>query len=132
MVIRLHCYSSQLVLFDLINNKKFKHILFHIMYGLVVPAELEHLLLSNSDIVDAAVVPYPDEDAGQIPMAFVVRKHGTTITGTQVMDFIAKQVGLYKKIQRVVFIDSIPKSITGKILRRELVNYALFHTVTEL
>ncbi|KAK1567051.1 hypothetical protein Q3G72_007581 [Acer saccharum] len=57
----------------------------------VVPAELEHLLLSNSDIVDAAVVPYPDEDAGQIPMAFVVRKHGTTITETQVMDFIAKQ-----------------------------------------
>ncbi|KAK1569034.1 hypothetical protein Q3G72_031895 [Acer saccharum] len=57
----------------------------------VVPAELEHLLLSNSDIVDAAVVPYPDEDAGQIPMAFVVRKRGTTITETQVMDFIAKQ-----------------------------------------
>ncbi|TXG55198.1 hypothetical protein EZV62_020454 [Acer yangbiense] len=79
----------------------------------VVPAELEHLLLSNSDIVDAAVVPYPDEDAGQIPMAFVV--------------------GPYKKIQRLAFIDSIPKSVTGKILRRELVNYALFDTtVAEL
>ncbi|KAI9176256.1 hypothetical protein LWI28_000480 [Acer negundo] len=96
----------------------------------VVPAELEHLLLSNSDIVDAAVVPYPDEDAGQIPMAFVVRKQGITITETQVMDFIAKQVGPYKKIQRLAFIDSIPKSVTGRILRRELVNYGLSDTTT--
>ncbi|KAI9177296.1 hypothetical protein LWI28_013358 [Acer negundo] len=55
----------------------------------VPPAELEHLLITA--IADAAVVPYPDEDAGQIPMAFVVRKPGTTITDTQIMDYIAKQ-----------------------------------------
>ncbi|KAH7576899.1 hypothetical protein JRO89_XS01G0172500 [Xanthoceras sorbifolium] len=91
----------------------------------VAPAELEHLLLSNPDIGDAAVVPYPDEEAGQIPMAFVVRKPGTTITEAQVMDFIAKQVAPQKKIRRVTFIDSIPKSSAGKILRRELVNRAL-------
>ncbi|KAK0591021.1 hypothetical protein LWI29_034581 [Acer saccharum] len=57
----------------------------------VPPAELEHLLLSNTAIADAAVVPYPDEEAGQIPMAFVVRKPGTTITDAQIMDYIAKQ-----------------------------------------
>jgi len=91
----------------------------------VPPAELEHLLQSNPEIVDAAVVPYPDEEAGQIPMAFVVRKPGSNITEAQIMDFIARQVAPYKKIRRVAFINSIPKSPAGKILRRELVNHAL-------
>lgn len=91
----------------------------------VPPAELEHLLQSNPDIADAAVVPYPDEDAGQIPMAYIVRKPGSNITEAQVMDFIAKQVAPYKKIRRVAFINSIPKSPAGKILRRELVNHAV-------
>ncbi|KAL8478572.1 hypothetical protein ACS0TY_030454 [Phlomoides rotata] len=57
----------------------------------VPPAELEHLLQSNPELADAAVIPYPDEDAGQIPMAYVVRKPGSTITATQIMDYIAKQ-----------------------------------------
>ncbi|KAK4844694.1 hypothetical protein QYF36_023334 [Acer negundo] len=57
----------------------------------IAPAELEHLLLSNPEIVDAAVIPYPDEEAREIPMAFVVRNLGSNITATQVMDFIAKQ-----------------------------------------
>ncbi|KAK2651061.1 hypothetical protein Ddye_018550 [Dipteronia dyeriana] len=93
----------------------------------VPPAELEHLLMSNNAIADAAVVPYPDEEAGQIPMAFVVRKPGSTITDAQIMDYIAKQVEPIKKIQRVAFVDSIPKSAAGKILRRELVNRAIFN-----
>ncbi|KDP30952.1 hypothetical protein JCGZ_11328 [Jatropha curcas] len=91
----------------------------------VPPAELEQLLQSNPEIADAAVVPYPDEDAGQIPMAYIVRKPGRNITEAQVMDFIAKQVAPYKKIRRVAFIDSIPKSPAGKILRRELVIHAV-------
>lgn len=91
----------------------------------VPPAELEHILHTNPEIADAAVVPYPDEDAGQIPMAFVVRKPGSNITAAQVMDYVAKQVTPYKKIRRVSFINSIPKSPAGKILRRELVDIAL-------
>lgn len=91
----------------------------------VPPAELEHILQSMLDIVDAAVIPYPDEEAGQIPMAFVVRKPGSNISESRIMDFIAKQVAPYKKIRRVAFIDSIPKSPAGKILRRELINNAL-------
>ncbi|KAF7813129.1 4-coumarate--CoA ligase-like 9 [Senna tora] len=55
----------------------------------VPPAELEHILHTNP-----AVIPYPDEDAGQIPMAFVVRKHGSNITAPQVMDFVAKLANL--------------------------------------
>ncbi|XP_040988845.1 4-coumarate--CoA ligase-like 9 [Juglans microcarpa x Juglans regia] len=91
----------------------------------VPPAELEHLLLSHPEIVDAAVIPYPDEEAGQIPMACVVRKPGSNIGEAQVIGFIAKQVAPYMKIRRVSFINSIPKSPAGKILRRELVTHAL-------
>ncbi|KAK6153940.1 hypothetical protein DH2020_013579 [Rehmannia glutinosa] len=105
----------------------------------VPPAELEHLLQSIPEIADAAVIPYPDEEAGQIPMAYIVRKPGSTITATQIMDFIAKQacectriVAPYKKIRRLAFIDSIPKSPAGKILRRELVTHALSSTSSKL
>ncbi|KAK1564853.1 hypothetical protein Q3G72_013136 [Acer saccharum] len=83
----------------------------------IAPAELEHLLVSNHEIDDAVVVPYPDDEAGEIPMAFVVRNPGSNITDTQVAP--------YKMIRRVAFISSIPKSANGKILRRELVNSAL-------
>ncbi|BFG32339.1 hypothetical protein CerSpe_186130 [Prunus speciosa] len=91
----------------------------------VPPAELEPILQSHPNIADAAVIPYPDEEAGQIPMAYVVRKPGSNITEAAVMDFVAKQVAPYKKIRRVSFINSIPKSPAGKILRRELVSHAL-------
>ncbi|KAF6148940.1 hypothetical protein GIB67_028777 [Kingdonia uniflora] len=90
----------------------------------VPPAELEHLLQSHPEIADAAVIPYPDDEAGQIPMAFVVRGPGRSVSEAEVMDFVAKQVAPYKKIRRVAFIDSIPKSPAGKILRRELIDIA--------
>ncbi|OMP11430.1 AMP-dependent synthetase/ligase [Corchorus capsularis] len=57
----------------------------------VPPAELEQLLHSHPKIADAAVIPYPDEEAGQIPMAYVVRNSGSSITEAEVMDFVAKQ-----------------------------------------
>ncbi|KAJ4712533.1 4-coumarate:CoA ligase-like protein [Melia azedarach] len=98
----------------------------------VPPAELEHLLQSNPEIVDAAVIPYPDEAAGQIPMACVVRKPGSNITEAQVMDFTAKQVAPHKKIRRVAFINSIPKSAAGKLLRKELLVHAVSNNLSKL
>ncbi|KAM0062438.1 putative AMP-dependent synthetase/ligase, AMP-binding, AMP-binding enzyme domain, ANL [Helianthus debilis subsp. tardiflorus] len=91
----------------------------------VPPAELEHILQSHPDIIEAAVIPYPDESAGQVPMGFVVRRKGGTIDETQVKDYVAKQVAPYKKLRRVCFIDSIPKNAPGKILRKELIKMAL-------
>ncbi|KAI3983230.1 hypothetical protein MKX01_007561 [Papaver californicum] len=85
------------------------------MYKQVPPAELEELLHSHPDILDAAVIPYPDEEAGEVPMAFVVRKSLSLIDKTQVIDFISKQVAPYKKIRKVEFIDSIPRNAPGKI-----------------
>ncbi|KAK9066421.1 hypothetical protein SSX86_013743 [Deinandra increscens subsp. villosa] len=95
----------------------------------VAPAELERYLQSIPEVVDAAVIPYPDEEAGQIPMAYVVRKPGSKISEAQIKEIIAKQacitVSPYKKIRKVAFINAIPKTPAGKILRRELVKHAL-------
>ncbi|EPS66338.1 acyl:coa ligase, partial [Genlisea aurea] len=91
----------------------------------VAPAELENLLLSIPQVADAAVIPYPDEEAGQIPMAYIVTRPNANISAPQIMNFIAKQVSPCKKIRRIAFINAIPKSPQGKILRRILVKHAL-------
>ncbi|XP_017970078.1 PREDICTED: 4-coumarate--CoA ligase-like 9 [Theobroma cacao] len=87
----------------------------------VAPAELEHLLSSHPDVVDSAVVPFPDEEAGQVPVAFVVRQSGSNIDESEIKHFVARQVSQYKRIRRVIFIDSLPKNASGKVLRKELV-----------
>lgn len=90
----------------------------------VPPAELEALLLTHPAILDAAVIPYPDKEAGQVPMAYVVRNVGSNLSGSQVMDFVAEQVAPYKRIRKVAFISSIPKNPSGKILRKDLIKLA--------
>lgn len=87
----------------------------------VAPAELEELLLSHPEISEAAVIPYPDQEAGQTPMAFVVRSHGSNLSERDVINFVAEQVIHYKKIRRVAFTSSIPKNASGKILRKDLI-----------
>ena len=84
----------------------------------VAPAELEAVLVSHPAITDAAVIPSPDEEHGEIPKAFVVRKG--ELSEQEVMDYVAARVAPFKKVRLVEFIDQIPKSPTGKILRREL------------
>ncbi|KAI3504508.1 hypothetical protein L1887_26034 [Cichorium endivia] len=86
----------------------------------VAPAELEALLLTHPDISDAAVVPMIDEVAGEVPVAFVVKSNGSTVTEDEIKQFISKQVVFYKRINRVFFADTIPKSPSGKILRKDL------------
>ncbi|KAG8390503.1 hypothetical protein BUALT_Bualt01G0090100 [Buddleja alternifolia] len=86
----------------------------------VPPAELEALLISHPNIADAAVVPQKDEAAGEVPVAFVVRSNEFELTEEVVKEFIAKQVVFYKRLHKVYFIHAIPKSPTGKILRKDL------------
>lgn len=87
----------------------------------VAPAELEELLLSHPEILEAAVAPYPDQEAGEIPMAFVVRNPGSNLSERDVINFVAKQVIHYKRIRRVAFRNSIPKNASGKMLRKDLI-----------
>ncbi|KAL8136539.1 hypothetical protein V2J09_002540 [Rumex salicifolius] len=94
----------------------------------VPPAELEALLLTHPQIVDAAAIPVPDKEVGQYPMAYVVRRpdiSGNSLTSEAVMEFVAQQVAPYKRIRKVTFIDSIPKNASGKILRRDLIKLQL-------
>jgi len=86
----------------------------------VAPAELEAILLSHPSVADAAVIPSPDEEAGEVPKAFIVFK--SEITQDEILGFVASRVAPYKKIRRIETIDKIPKSASGKILRKELVS----------
>nr|ABV60448.1 4-coumarate:coenzyme A ligase 2 [Physcomitrium patens]PNR34252.1 hypothetical protein PHYPA_024069 [Physcomitrium patens] len=88
----------------------------------VPPAELEALLFSHPLIQDAAVVSRKDDIAGEVPVAFVVRTPSSIISEEEVKAYIADQVVFYKKIHSVYFVDSIPKSASGKILRKDLRN----------
>ena len=85
----------------------------------VAPAELEAVLLAHPAVADAAVIPSPDDEAGEVPKAFVVLKEEAS--AEELMAFVAARVAPYKKVRRVEFIEQIPKSPAGKILRRILV-----------
>ncbi|MCL7030679.1 hypothetical protein MKW94_023578 [Papaver nudicaule] len=86
----------------------------------VAPAELEEILLGHPEIIDAAVTSYPDDEAGEIPMAYVVKNKKSKIEGEDIMAFMANKVAPYKKIRKVDFVECIPRSPSGKILRRNL------------
>jgi len=87
----------------------------------VSPTELEQILLTHPDVNDVAVGPVVDETAGEIPKAYVVRKPGSTVTEEDIINFLHGKVSTYKYLRGgVSFIDAIPKTHTGKILRRSL------------
>jgi 4-coumarate--CoA ligase len=87
----------------------------------VAPAELEAMLIAHAGIADAAVVPMKDDASGEIPVAFVVpSSDGADITEDEIKQYVAKQVVFYKRLQKVVFVSSIPKAPSGKILRKDL------------
>ncbi|MBA3242997.1 MAG: 4-coumarate--CoA ligase family protein [Acidobacteria bacterium] len=85
----------------------------------VAPAELEALLLTHTAVADAAVIPVADDEAGEIPKAFVVKR--SEVSAADIISYVAERVAPHKKIRRVEFIEQIPKSPSGKILRRLLV-----------
>ena len=86
----------------------------------VAPAELEALLLTHPSIADCAVVPAVDPEAGEIPVGFVVYKENMMENPQTIIEFIAEKVSPQKKIRRIIQIEQIPKSTSGKILRRHL------------
>ena len=84
----------------------------------VAPAELEALLQTHVHVLDAAVIGVPDDEAGEVPLAFVVGKPGAA--AEDIIAFLRERLSSYKIPRRIEFIDAIPKSASGKILRRML------------
>jgi acyl-CoA synthetase (AMP-forming)/AMP-acid ligase II len=91
----------------------------------VAPAELEALLLTHPAVLDAAVVRRADEEAGEVPKAYVVLKPDEASKATSadsIMSWVAQRVAPHKRIRHLEFTDQIPKSASGKILRRVLMD----------
>merc|ERR1719431_241049 len=85
----------------------------------VAPSELEDLIRSHEGVTDVAVVGVPDERAGELPRAYVIRKN-RNILEMDIKKFVSEHVAPHKKLEGVMFVESLPKNTTGKILRREL------------
>jgi acyl-CoA synthetase (AMP-forming)/AMP-acid ligase II len=85
----------------------------------VAPAELEALLITHPEVQDVAVIGVPDEECGELPKAYVVPA-GESVDADELMEWCAGKVSPQKRIRLVETIDAIPKSASGKILRREL------------
>lgn len=110
----------------------------------VSPTELEQLLLTHPDIIEVAVASVPDDAAGELPRAYVVRRSGSSISADDIAKYVAgtffpfmtsiqslcnfefkllDKVSPHKRLRGgVIFVNAIPKTNTGKILRRELKN----------
>jgi acyl-CoA synthetase (AMP-forming)/AMP-acid ligase II len=86
----------------------------------VPPAELEAILLTHPCVCDAAVIPYPDDEAGEVPKGIVVLREPAA--PESILEFVAERVAPHKRIRHLEFVDKIPKSPSGKILRRVLVD----------
>jgi len=86
----------------------------------VPPAELEAALLRHPDVTDAAVVGLPDEEAGEIPAGYVTLRPGASVGRGEIQEFVAAQMAGYKQIRRLEVIEAIPRSASGKVLRRVL------------
>ena len=86
----------------------------------VAPAEVEAALLTVEGVGDCAVLGRPDDEAGELPVAFVVRSAGSNVSGDEIRAALDGKLVKYKIPADVTFIEAIPKTASGKILRREL------------
>jgi len=86
----------------------------------IAPAELEGLLLSHPDVIDVAVAGKPDLEGGEVPVAFIVRRH-KDVTEKDIAAWVEKKVAPHKKLRGgVIFVEAVPKTPSGKIVRRAL------------
>ncbi|KAJ9588695.1 hypothetical protein L9F63_018009 [Diploptera punctata] len=89
----------------------------------VPPAELEDVLLTHPAVLDAGVTSIPDESAGELPVAFIVKQTGKQVTKQEIIKYVEERVSPEKRLRGgVIFIDAIPRTPSGKILRRQLKN----------
>lgn len=93
----------------------------------VAPAELEDILITHPAIAEAAVIGIPDEQAGEVPRAYVVKRPGMdSVSDDEIGAFVNSKISAHKQIKGgIQFCAAIPKNNMGKILRKDLrVQYA--------
>jgi 4-coumarate--CoA ligase len=88
----------------------------------VAPTELEEVIRNYDNVQDVAVIGVAHDNYGEIPKAFIVPKSGVKINENELKKFVAERVAKYKRLGHIQFIEKIPKTLSGKILRRELQN----------
>jgi acyl-CoA synthetase (AMP-forming)/AMP-acid ligase II len=88
----------------------------------VPPAEIENILVSHPDIKDAAVIGEPHPDYGEVPVAYVVLQDKARLSQEAIIDYAAQGLAKYKRLAKVVFTETIPRSASGKVLRRLIKN----------
>lgn len=89
----------------------------------VAPAELESVIRDHPDVADAGVIGIQHPITGEAPKAFIVVKTGSKVKADDIKDYVASRVASYKRLTGgVVFVDKVPRTNSGKLLRRELRN----------
>ena len=88
----------------------------------VAPAELEALFITHPKVADVAVIGIPDDEAGELPKAFITVPPGESVTLEAIQSLVSENLVSYKQIRSLEVIDAIPKSAPGKILRKDLRN----------
>jgi long-chain acyl-CoA synthetase len=86
----------------------------------VWPREVEDVLYGHPAVREAAVVGVPDEYRGETVKAYISLKPGKSVTEEELIAFCKEQMAAYKYPRSIEFIDEVPKTISGKTLRREL------------
>jgi len=86
----------------------------------VYPREVEDVMYEHPAVATAAIIGVPDEIAGEIPKAFVVLKEGAEATEEELIEFVRERVAPYKRIRMVEFRDDLPKTMVGKVLKKDL------------
>jgi acyl-CoA synthetase (AMP-forming)/AMP-acid ligase II len=86
----------------------------------IAPAELEALIITHPKVADVAVIGIPDAEAGEVPRAFIVSRKGTIVTLEEIQALVAQHLVSYKQVRELAIVAVIPKSASGKILRRQL------------
>jgi fatty-acyl-CoA synthase len=81
--------------------------------------EIEHALTSHDAVLEVAVVAAPDEKWGEVPVAFVTLKQGSSATDAELIDHVRKQLARFKAPKRIIF-GPLPKTATGKVQKKEL------------
>jgi len=86
----------------------------------VYPVEVDNVLFDHPKVLEACCVGISDSYRGESLRAFVVVREGETLSSDEVIAFCKERLAAYKVPREVVFLDELPKTVVGKILRREL------------